>query len=78
MTERNYVRDRAYVLAHAIWAAVTSESAQTAANGFPGYQQRGKTLRDRARHVPLPGSPGQPSTRTPTQRQKQPCAKPNA
>ncbi len=46
-------RCRPYVLARGIWAALTSEMAQTGANGFPAYWERGKILRDSARFTYL-------------------------
>lgn len=46
-------RCRPYVLARGIWGALTSESAQAGANGFPDYRQRGKTLRECARFTYL-------------------------
>jgi len=46
-------RCRPYVLSRGIWGALTSESAQAGANGFPDYRQRGRTLREDARYTYL-------------------------
>lgn len=46
-------RCRPYVLARGVWGALTSESAQAGANGFPDYQQRGNSLHQRARFTYL-------------------------
>lgn len=46
-------RCRPYVLSRAIWGALTSESAQADANGFPDYRQRGQALRAGARFTYL-------------------------
>lgn len=46
-------RCRLYVPPRAIWAALTAESAQAGANGFPDYRQRGKSLREHARFTYL-------------------------
>jgi hypothetical protein len=46
-------RCRPYVLARGVWGALTSESAQAGANGFPDYRERGKNLRDCARFTYL-------------------------
>jgi hypothetical protein len=46
-------RCRPYVLARGIWGALTSESAQARAIGFPDYRQQGESLRDRARFTYL-------------------------
>jgi hypothetical protein len=46
-------RCRPYVLARGMWGALTSESAQAGANGFPDYRRQGKTLRERVRFTYL-------------------------
>lgn len=46
-------RCRLYVPARNIWGALTSETAQGGANGFPDYEGRGKNFRNNARFTYL-------------------------